>query len=221
MGYARHIGRIGALAVTLGVGVALASTPPIAYADHRPRQQATLRRRPHPSSKTTPSSKKTSAAGNDAASTDGPDGTAASGKDPESPSGSADADTEEGVEDAEEGAAEDSTGDEGDGTPHPQQVTRTLRPQRRSLGTTTQSRTQAAAIRTINRYPAGRGACIPSPFPTHLTTPTRRSPRLPDCPPDLVRSRRRRSALPRWTTTPRRTPSRRPRPMRARPLRQC
>jgi hypothetical protein len=33
MGYARHIGRVGALAVTLGVGVALASSPGIAYAD--------------------------------------------------------------------------------------------------------------------------------------------------------------------------------------------
>ena len=27
MGYARHIGRVGALAVTLGVGAAIASTP--------------------------------------------------------------------------------------------------------------------------------------------------------------------------------------------------
>ncbi|MCV7281362.1 alkaline phosphatase family protein [Mycolicibacterium flavescens] len=33
MGYARYIGRVGALAVTLGVGVAVASTPGIAYAD--------------------------------------------------------------------------------------------------------------------------------------------------------------------------------------------
>ena len=33
MGYARHIGRIGALAVALGVGVAVATTPGIAYAD--------------------------------------------------------------------------------------------------------------------------------------------------------------------------------------------
>src|SRR6201999_1373410 len=33
MGYARHIGRVGALAVTLGVGAAMASTPGIAYAD--------------------------------------------------------------------------------------------------------------------------------------------------------------------------------------------
>ena len=32
MGYARHIGRVGALAVTLGVGAAIASTPGIAYA---------------------------------------------------------------------------------------------------------------------------------------------------------------------------------------------
>ena len=33
MGYARHIGRVGALAVTLGVGVALASAPGVAYAE--------------------------------------------------------------------------------------------------------------------------------------------------------------------------------------------
>ncbi len=33
MGYARHIGRVGALAVTLGVGAAIANAPGIAYAD--------------------------------------------------------------------------------------------------------------------------------------------------------------------------------------------
>ncbi len=33
MGYASYIGRIGALAVTLGVGVAVANTPGIAYAE--------------------------------------------------------------------------------------------------------------------------------------------------------------------------------------------
>ena len=33
MGYARHIGRVGALAVTLGVGAAIANSPGIAYAD--------------------------------------------------------------------------------------------------------------------------------------------------------------------------------------------
>jgi hypothetical protein len=33
MGYARHIGRVGALAVALGVGAAVASAPGIAYAD--------------------------------------------------------------------------------------------------------------------------------------------------------------------------------------------
>lgn len=33
MGYARHIGRVGALAVTLGVGVAIATTPGFAYAE--------------------------------------------------------------------------------------------------------------------------------------------------------------------------------------------
>lgn len=33
MGYANHIGRVGALAVTLGVGWAVASAPGVAYAD--------------------------------------------------------------------------------------------------------------------------------------------------------------------------------------------
>ena len=33
MGYGRYIGRVGALAVTLGVGMAMAGTPGIAYAD--------------------------------------------------------------------------------------------------------------------------------------------------------------------------------------------
>src|SRR5436190_19100408 len=33
MGYARHIGRVGALAVTLGVGAAIANTPGMAFAE--------------------------------------------------------------------------------------------------------------------------------------------------------------------------------------------
>ena len=33
MGYVRHIGRVGALAVALGVGMAVATTPGIAYAE--------------------------------------------------------------------------------------------------------------------------------------------------------------------------------------------
>ena len=33
MGYARHIGRVGALAVTLGVGAAIANAPGVAYAE--------------------------------------------------------------------------------------------------------------------------------------------------------------------------------------------
>jgi hypothetical protein len=32
MGYAKHVGRVGALAVALGVGVAVASTPGVAWA---------------------------------------------------------------------------------------------------------------------------------------------------------------------------------------------
>ena len=33
MGYARHVGRVGALAITLGVGIALGSSPGVAYAE--------------------------------------------------------------------------------------------------------------------------------------------------------------------------------------------
>ena len=33
MGYAMHIGRVGALAVALGIGIAVASTPGTAWAD--------------------------------------------------------------------------------------------------------------------------------------------------------------------------------------------
>src|SRR4051794_36403397 len=33
MGYAKHIGRIGALAVALGIGTAVAGTPGVAWAD--------------------------------------------------------------------------------------------------------------------------------------------------------------------------------------------
>ena len=43
MGYARHIGRVGALAVTLGVGAAIANAPGIAYAE----TPGTSPRRPH------------------------------------------------------------------------------------------------------------------------------------------------------------------------------
>src|SRR5690242_15194487 len=33
MGYARHVGRVGALAVALGIGAAVATTPGMAWAD--------------------------------------------------------------------------------------------------------------------------------------------------------------------------------------------
>ena len=33
MGYAKHVGRVGALAVALGIGAAVATTPGVAWAD--------------------------------------------------------------------------------------------------------------------------------------------------------------------------------------------
>ncbi len=59
MGYAGHIGRVGALAITLGVGVALASAPGVAYAE------------PSSSSPAGDSSSTTASKSRDAASNDG------------------------------------------------------------------------------------------------------------------------------------------------------
>lgn len=72
MGYARYIGRIGALAVTLGVGVAIANTPGIAYADTAG------------SSKTDASS--TSASDTNSSPTGGSPGNQSPSSNPESPS---------------------------------------------------------------------------------------------------------------------------------------
>jgi hypothetical protein len=119
MGYARHIGRVGALAVTLGVGVAIATTPGIAYADPSVSSTSTGDSSSSATSSSTgTSSAGTSSAGADAASTDGSDNTDSSASDVESTSGSADEstldsdipadnDTAEGVEDAEEDADAD------------------------------------------------------------------------------------------------------------------
>ena len=86
MGYAKYVGRVGALAVTLGVGVAMASTPGIAYAETSGPPSSTS-----DSSSTSNSSSTT----NDGASTDGSEDTDSSASDPESPSESADGSTEE------------------------------------------------------------------------------------------------------------------------------
>ena len=89
MGYAKHIGRVGALAVTLGVGVAIATSPGIAYAD--------------PSDPSSPSDSSSAAEGSsttkkpstdaDAAEKAKPDDTAATAPDPEPSAGSADEST--------------------------------------------------------------------------------------------------------------------------------
>jgi hypothetical protein len=60
MGYARHIGRVGALAVTLGVGVAIVTTPGVAYAG--------------PTDSSTSTADSTSSTGSGATGADGTDG---------------------------------------------------------------------------------------------------------------------------------------------------
>ncbi|MDT5018432.1 MAG: hypothetical protein QOD39_4592, partial [Mycobacterium sp.] len=117
MGYARHIGRVGALAVTLGVGVAIATAPGIAYGETAGSTTST-----GDSSSTTTSSPGT--AGTDGASADGAGGTDASASDPEAPSGST-GESEEGsddpavgdVEDAVEGGDEEAPADDEDTPP--------------------------------------------------------------------------------------------------------
>ena len=71
MGYARYIGRIGALAVTLGVGVAVANTPGIAYAETTDSSTGAV----STDTNTSPTSP-----------TDGSPGNQAPSSDPESPS---------------------------------------------------------------------------------------------------------------------------------------
>ena len=120
MGYGRYIGRVGALAVTLGVGMAMAGTPGIAYADPSEGASASSADSSSKSSSTSkssegsdaasksssktktsadteapskPSSTKKSSVGTDAASTDGSAGTDSSASDRESSSGPADEST--------------------------------------------------------------------------------------------------------------------------------
>lgn len=96
MGYARYIGRIGALAVTLGVGVALASSPGVAYAETS-GSSSTSDSSSTSTSSTSPSDRR------DAASNDAADDTESSG--------SAADDDVSADEDA--AADENATGDEG------------------------------------------------------------------------------------------------------------
>ena len=108
MGYVRHIGRVGALAVALGVGMAVATTPGIAYAEPSDSGSASSSTRDSASTTTSSSTRdsasttkssttRASSAGGGAASPSGgaaspggSDGTDSSASGVESPSGSAD-----------------------------------------------------------------------------------------------------------------------------------
>lgn len=111
MGYAKYIGRVGALAVTLGVGVAMASAPAIAYAEPTTSPSSTS---DSSSTDAGPSTKKASEA-KDSTSTDGSDGTDSSTS--EAKSGS---DTDGGAVDIDAGVDDDSEdADETDGAEAP------------------------------------------------------------------------------------------------------
>jgi len=94
MGYAKYIGRVGALAVALGVGLAIASTPPVASAETPDSSSSTSDSSStnKPSASTgTSSSTKTASTGSEPSSTDQADGTDSSPPKPGPPSGSTDA----------------------------------------------------------------------------------------------------------------------------------
>jgi Type I phosphodiesterase / nucleotide pyrophosphatase len=116
MGYARYIGRVGALAVTLGVGLAVASGPPVAYAEPSDSSSSSS----DSSSTTKKSTTSKAAAGSDAAPSDESDGADSPASDPKTPSdpdpkpAAADPSTEEtDVDDAAGDNAVDA--EEGDG----------------------------------------------------------------------------------------------------------
>ena len=110
MGYARHIGRVGALAVTLGVGVAMASTPGIAYADPAASDSSSAS---SSTSSSSPNSKKSSTG--TGSSTDGSAGTDSSKSNRKPASRAADespADSEDAADpDAADNAAHDNAAD--------------------------------------------------------------------------------------------------------------
>ena len=166
MVYARYIGRVGALAVALGVGIAVASTPGIAYAQPS-----------DPGSASSSTDGSSVAAG--AASSGESDGTVLSVSDPEQPSGSVDEQSQPVAEseipadddasgDAEEagGAEEGPTGDGDDDAP-PAGATRTRR----------------AVIRTMTRHRASQRAdATHAPSLSRMSPPTPFGSR-PNCPP--------------------------------------
>ena len=103
MGYARHIGRVGALAVTLGVGVAVASTPGIAYAD----PSAGASTSSGDSSSASSSSTTKPSADTDAASAEGSAGTHSSASGPKPASHPADQSTSADVKPTDADVADD------------------------------------------------------------------------------------------------------------------
>ena len=203
MGYARHIGRVGALAVTLGVGVAIATTPGISYADTPGSSTSTA----GSSSSTGTSTTGTSTTGSNGASTDGTDGTDPSdpGDEP-SPSDTTDKDTvadgdtaadedtaAEGTdanEDAEEvdDADEQTTGEGDEGTPPAAGDENALTAETPQDGRRRSPRTRRAAIRPFKRSAVSQWACSPSPHQTSRTWSTRHTPRLKDGQPNPVGS---------------------------------
>lgn len=111
MGYARHIGRVGALAVTLGVGVALASSPGVAYAEPSTTSSTT----DTPSQNTSPADDP--APGNAQEDTDPPDSAEDEG-DPAADEDLEDEDAEEDIdEDLDEDADDEQAGGEDVDTP--------------------------------------------------------------------------------------------------------
>ena len=120
MGYARYIGRVGALAVTLGVGAAMASAPGVAYAEPSSSMSSTSdssltskssSTTGKSSSTTGKASSGTASSGSDAASQDGPDGKGVSSSDPKPPSGATDRSTASTDDDGDDG--EDTAKDDG------------------------------------------------------------------------------------------------------------
>lgn len=107
MGYASHIGRVGALAVTLGVGVALASTPAVAFADSSGTSSTSS------SSSTSESSTSTNTSGTGSETSDGADG--AVGADPSDAESEASDPAEDAAEEADAPADEDTEEDGEDG----------------------------------------------------------------------------------------------------------
>ena len=92
MGYAKYIGRVGALAVTLGVGLAVASTPGIAYAEPSGTTSSTT---------DSPSATSKTSTGNEKKTTTESDDTNSPTADQPKTKPDVDADTDENTEEAE------------------------------------------------------------------------------------------------------------------------